>query len=108
MKTTVKLAPLLGLVVQQSPDGFSISFAVERCGKTDFHVNMTPDESGVLIFALERALDARREAVIKASSIGAFLERVGTGGVRCHGDLCAGGQVKCPSPAACGFAAAAL
>lgn len=25
-------------------------------------------------------------------------------GVRCHGDMCAGGQVACPSPKACGVA----
>ena len=26
-------------------------------------------------------------------------------GIRCHGDLCAAGQLPCPSPVACGVAA---
>lgn len=33
-------------------------------------------------------------------ALGMVLEEIG--GVRCHGDMCAAGQLACPTPKACG------
>lgn len=112
MKTTVKLSPLLALIMKPTDDGFSVAFSVVRGGKIDFHVDLCPDECGALIFGLECANEARKKAAQHACTDEAFAARLQAatrtydkqpmeGGVRCHGDGCAGGQLPCPSPEAC-------
>lgn len=107
MKHTIKLAPFLAMVVNPSIDGFSVSFAVVRGGVTDFQVNLTPDEAGVLIFALEQAVKAGAAAAERHARLSEeFAARLQAasgmaGGVRCHGDGCAAGQLPCPSTKAC-------
>lgn len=76
MKTTIKLSPLTAFVVQPSADGFAINFHFERGGKTEFGINLTPDECGVIMFAFEQALEARSIAITRACTAESALERM--------------------------------
>lgn len=106
MKTTVKtqegrivVMPVCGAIVD------ALMVSVVRGDGQSVALSLTADQAGALIFGLEQAMeviDQRNRATLEGYR--AKYEAKQAGGVRCHGDLCAGGQVACPSPKACGVA----
>jgi hypothetical protein len=100
MKTSIKLTSDKALTVVPSVSGHILLGMDSYRGiigeKWTLLAEMTPDQASVLIFALEQALNAIDLSHRKE------LENIRAGGVRCHGDACAAGQLPCPTRAACG------
>lgn len=89
MKTTIKIDLTKSIVVMPCISGKGVEISLLFAGVTMGHGVLTPDQCGALINGIECA----NEFNAKRSD-----------GVRCHGDLCAGGQAACPTPQACGVA----
>jgi hypothetical protein len=85
--------------------------------KTGTRSSVSVDRMGPQIITLELVNAAgehefaclgKHEAVILGNALiehARIVEAEEGGSVRCHGDACAAGQLKCPTPGACGVKA---
>jgi hypothetical protein len=104
VKTSIKLTREKSVTVAPTASGHILlgmeSYPGMVAEQWQGFADMTPDQASVLIFALEQALNAIDLSHRKE------LENIRAGGgVRCHGDACAAGQLPCPTRAACGVTA---
>lgn len=103
MKTTVKTAEgqVVAMPYEYAMDP-AIYLSINRGQGRSESMSLTPDEAGALIFGLEQALESID--IKHRRTLDAFRAK-DAGGVRCHGYMCAAGQLACPTPKACGVAA---
>ena len=87
MEHTIKIDAGKSIVSNPDKAGGGVTFDLKFFGASMASGVLTPDQCGVLIFALEHAM-------AKPAN-----------GLRCLGDACAAGQLPCPTPTACGCAA---